>query len=49
MEKTGFIGYGSMGSMIINGLLSSNVLRPEKIMLATRTESKLATLKKEYP
>lgn len=49
MEKTGFIGYGSMGSMIINGLLSSNVLHPEKIMLATRTESKLATLKKEYP
>lgn len=49
MEKTGFIGYGSMGSMIINGLLSSNVLRPEKIMLATRTESKLAALRRDYP
>lgn len=49
MEKIGFIGYGSMGSMIINGLLSSNVLRPEKIMLATRTESKLAALRRDYP
>ena len=49
MEKTGFIGYGSMGSMIIKGLLSSNVLRPEKIMLATRTESKLAALRRDYP
>ncbi|AEG19216.1 pyrroline-5-carboxylate reductase dimerization domain-containing protein [Methanobacterium paludis] len=49
MEKIGFIGYGSMGSMIINGILSSKVLHPEEVIIATRTESKLENLKKKYP
>jgi pyrroline-5-carboxylate reductase len=49
LEKIGFIGYGSMGSMIINGILSSKVLHPEEIIIATRTESKLVDLKKNYP
>ena len=49
MEKIGFIGYGSMGSMIVNGILSSKVLNPEEVIVATRTESKLADLEKKYP
>lgn len=49
MAKIGFIGYGSMGSMIIEGFLSSKVLKPEKIIISTRTKSKLNEIKKEYP
>ena len=49
MAKIGFIGYGSMGSMIIKGLISSNVLKPDEIVISTRTKSKLADIKKKYP
>lgn len=49
MTKIGFIGYGSMGSMIINGLLSKKVLNPDKIIISTRTKSKLNSLQKECP
>ncbi|MCK9152392.1 pyrroline-5-carboxylate reductase family protein [Methanobacterium alcaliphilum] len=47
--KIGFIGYGSMGSMIINGLLKSNALCPDRIIISTRTREKLIDLKREYP
>lgn len=49
MVKIGFIGYGSMGSMIIKGLISSKVLEPHKMIISTRTKSKLDTIKNEYP
>ncbi|MBP2046435.1 pyrroline-5-carboxylate reductase dimerization domain-containing protein [Methanobacterium aggregans] len=49
MKKIGFIGYGSMGSMIIRGILSSNVLKPGEMVISTRTKSKLKDLKKHYP
>jgi pyrroline-5-carboxylate reductase len=49
MAKIGFIGYGSMGSMIIEGFLSSKVLKPDEIIISTRTTSKLEKIKKEYP
>ena len=49
MAKIGFIGYGSMGNMIINGLLSTNALNPDQILISNRTKSKLDSLKKEYP
>jgi pyrroline-5-carboxylate reductase len=49
MEKIGFIGYGSMGSMIIRSILSSNVLAPNEMIVSTRTESRLKDLKKLYP
>lgn len=49
MIKTGFIGYGSMGSMIIRGVLSSKVLAPNEMIVSTRTESRLKDLKKLYP
>jgi len=49
MAKIGFIGYGSMGSMLIKGFLSSEVLEPEEIIISTRTKSKLKKIKEEYP
>ncbi len=49
MTKIGFIGYGSMGSMIIEGFLSSKVIKPDEIIVSNRTKSKLEDIKKEYP
>lgn len=49
MAKIGFIGYGSMGSMIMDGFLSSKVLKPDEIIISTRTTGKLDGIKKEYP
>ena len=49
MKKIGFIGYGSMGNMIINGLLSKKALNENQIIISNRTKSKLDSLKKEYP
>lgn len=47
--KIGFIGYGSMGSMILNGFLESKLIHNSEIMVSNRTLSKLKDLKKEYP
>jgi pyrroline-5-carboxylate reductase len=49
MSKIGFIGYGSMGSLIINELLSSNALKQGEIIISNRTTNKLSDIKKEYP
>ncbi len=49
MRKIGFIGYGSMGSMIIEGFLSSKALKPDEIIISTRTMNKLDDIKKKYP
>jgi pyrroline-5-carboxylate reductase len=49
MTKIGVIGYGSMGSMIIEGFLSSKALKPDEIIISTRTKSKLDKIKQKYP
>ncbi len=49
MTKIGFIGYGSMGSMIIDGLLKSKILKPNEIIISNRTLNKLEEIKKKYP
>ena len=49
LMKIGFIGYGSMGSMIIDALLNSKTLTPEKLIISNRTLNKLDKIKKEYP
>ncbi|MDP3065314.1 MAG: pyrroline-5-carboxylate reductase dimerization domain-containing protein [Methanobacteriaceae archaeon] len=49
MKKIGFIGYGSMGNMLIQGFLFSGAVNPEKVVVSTRTISKLTPLKKSYP
>jgi len=49
MKKIGFIGYGSMGSVILNGFLDSGILKPFNLTVSTRTKSKLAEFEKIYP
>ncbi|HEX3048637.1 MAG TPA: pyrroline-5-carboxylate reductase dimerization domain-containing protein [Bacillota bacterium] len=48
MIKVGFIGYGSMGSMLINEFISSGGLTPDEIIVSTRTKSKLETIKHQW-
>ena len=49
MKKIGFIGYGSMGSVILNGFLDSGILKPFNVTVSTRTRSKLSEFEKTYP
>ena len=49
MKKIGFIGYGNMGRVILDGFLLSGVLKPHEVIVSTRTRSKLNDLKKSYP
>jgi pyrroline-5-carboxylate reductase len=46
--KVGFIGYGSMGSMLVNSFISSGALTPGEIIVSTRTKSKLDLLKNQW-
>ncbi|MCL2114782.1 MAG: NAD(P)-binding domain-containing protein [Methanobrevibacter sp.] len=47
--KIGFIGYGNIGQMIINNILSLNLLNEEEIIVSNRTIAKLDLLKEKYP
>ncbi|MDR2967140.1 MAG: NAD(P)-binding domain-containing protein [Methanobacteriaceae archaeon] len=47
--KTGFIGYGNIGEMIIKNILSLNILNEEEIIVSNRTITKLDLLKEKYP
>ena len=49
MKKIGFIGYGSMGKVILEGFLLSGVIKPYEVIISSRTISKLDHLKNEYP
>jgi len=49
MNKIGFIGYGSMGKMIIKGFMSSNIIEPGEMIISTRNMDKLDELKKIHP
>jgi len=48
MKKTGFIGYGSMGGMLINGFVSTGALAPEEIVISNRTMSKIENLAERW-
>jgi pyrroline-5-carboxylate reductase len=48
MERIGFIGFGSMGSMLINGFIESGVLLPDQIIVASRTKDKLKVLSQKW-
>ena len=45
MSRVGFIGYGSMGSMLVRGFLTTHILAPEQVMVSTRNPEKLAAVK----
>ena len=48
MIKVGFIGYGSMGSMLIEAFINSKNINPDEIIVSTKTKSKLDSLKTRY-
>jgi len=45
----GFIGTGSMGSMLIEAFVQSNALLPEEIIASNRTAGKVQRLAEAYP
>ncbi|ALP38307.1 competence protein [Paenibacillus sp. IHB B 3084] len=47
--KVGFIGTGSMGSLLIESFIHSNALKPQQISASNRTYSKVAELARRYP
>jgi len=47
--NVGFIGTGSMGSILVESLIRSGALPPEKITAANRTEGKVHLLAEKYP
>lgn len=48
MIKIGIIGYGSMGSMITNSILTKNFIKPDEIIISTRSINKLNSLKQKW-
>lgn len=48
MKKVGFIGYGSMGSMLVNGFLSSGVLSPEQAVISNRNITKIESMNRSW-
>jgi len=49
MAKTGFIGFGNMGSVLVSSLLGSKALLPEDLWVHTRNPKKLEPLLHQYP
>lgn len=49
MDKIGFIGTGSMGSILIEALLAANALSPDQIIAGNRTPAKAETLAMRHP
>ena len=49
MFELGVIGYGSMGSMLLNGFLKTGALSEDQVIVSTRTRSKLYDIKKRLP
>ncbi|WP_342426616.1 late competence protein ComER [Paenibacillus sp. FSL L8-0158] len=47
--KVGFIGTGSMGSLLIESFINSNALKPQQISASNRTQSKVTELARRYP
>lgn len=49
MMKVGFIGTGSMGSLLIEAFIQSGALNPEQILASNRTHAKVLHLTERYP
>jgi len=47
--KIGFIGAGSMGSLLVGAFLRAGAMQPDDIVISSRTPSKLSVLKDQYP
>ncbi len=49
MIKIGFIGYGSMGSMLLHGFVSAGLIQEHEIIVTTKTQSKLEGIRQNFP
>jgi pyrroline-5-carboxylate reductase len=49
MRKTGFIGYGAMGSIMLKALLDKKALSQDCVIVFTRTPGKINGFTKGYP
>ncbi|TKI56282.1 late competence protein ComER [Brevibacillus antibioticus] len=49
MNRIGFIGTGSMGSILIESLLSAKALTPGHVIISNRTPAKAQQLAKKHP
>lgn len=47
-KKIGFIGCGNMGSSMVGGLINSNFLRAENIIVSTKTEDSAKKLENKF-
>ncbi len=47
--KIGFIGAGSMGSLLVGAFVRTGAMRPEEIVVSSRTQAKLSALASQYP
>lgn len=47
--RIGFIGAGSMGSMLIGAFIRTGAMQPDHIVISSRTPSKLTKLADQYP
>ncbi|TVY00491.1 late competence protein ComER [Cohnella terricola] len=47
--KIGFIGAGSMGSLLVGAFVRAGAMQPDDIVISSRTPSKLSVLKEQYP
>jgi pyrroline-5-carboxylate reductase len=45
----GFVGYGNMGSTLLNGLIEYGAINPEEVIVTNRTIGKLEGLKQAFP
>ncbi len=49
MAKTGFIGFGAMGSIMVEALVQAKAIPEKQIVLHTRTPAKLGSFLARYP
>jgi competence protein ComER len=47
--KIGFIGAGSMGSLLMDAFVRTEAIRPENLMVSSRTTSKAAAIAQRHP
>lgn len=48
MKKIGYVGYGNMGSVLLNSLLEKKCITSGNIYLYNRTKEKLNEIKESY-
>ncbi len=49
MDNMGFIGFGSMGSMLVKGFIKSGLASQTQIVVTRKEKSRLAEIKDVWP